>query len=96
MKILVCDPVSPKGIALLQQRPEFEVVVLLKRIEEQELLGVVIDVVIQVRERCDEDILGHREPSVADVASQERAVKLAWIRTSTLLSRSNDQMSAAV
>src|SRR3954471_8079480 len=44
MKILVCDPVSPKGIALLQQRPEFEVVVLPKRLSEAELLPVVKDV----------------------------------------------------
>ena len=34
MKVLVCDPISPKGIALLQQRPEFEVVVLPKRLSE--------------------------------------------------------------
>jgi len=32
MKIVVCDPISPKGIALLQQRPEFQVVVLPKRL----------------------------------------------------------------
>src|SRR5512135_3552710 len=48
MKILVCDPVSPKGIALLQQRPEFEVVVLPKRLAEPELLPVVGDVVAMV------------------------------------------------
>src|ERR1039458_3014711 len=48
MKILVCDPVSPKGIALLQQRPEFEVVVLPKRLTEAELLPVVKDVVAMV------------------------------------------------
>ena len=48
MKILVCDPVSPKGIALLQQRPEFEVVVLPKRLSEAELLPVVADVVAMV------------------------------------------------
>lgn len=48
MKILVCDPVSPKGIALLQQRPEFEVVVLPKRLSEDELLPVVKDVVAMV------------------------------------------------
>jgi D-3-phosphoglycerate dehydrogenase len=48
MKILVCDPVAPKGIALLQQRPEFEVVVLAKRLEEADLLGVVKDVVAMV------------------------------------------------
>ncbi len=48
MKILVCDPVSPKGIALLQQRPEFEVVVLPKRLSEAELLPLVKDVVAMV------------------------------------------------
>src|SRR5512137_1168374 len=48
MKILVCDPVSPKGVALLQQRPEFEVVVLPKRLTEAELLPVVTDVVAMV------------------------------------------------
>ncbi len=48
MKVLVCDPVSSKGIALLQQRPEFEVVVLPKRLSEAELLPVVKDVVAMV------------------------------------------------
>jgi D-3-phosphoglycerate dehydrogenase len=48
MKILVCDPVSPKGIALLRQRPEFEVVVLPKRLTEAELLPVVKDVAAMV------------------------------------------------
>jgi D-3-phosphoglycerate dehydrogenase / 2-oxoglutarate reductase len=43
MKIIICDPISPKGIALLQQRPEFEVVVLPKRLSEAELLPVVAD-----------------------------------------------------
>src|SRR3954451_3981144 len=45
MKILVCDPISPKGIALLQQRPEFKVVVLDKRLPEAELLPAVKDAV---------------------------------------------------
>ncbi len=45
MKIVVCDPISSKGIALLQQRPEFEVVVLPKRLPEPELLPVVADAV---------------------------------------------------
>src|SRR5438067_1468173 len=44
MKILVCDPVSPKGIALLQQHPEFEVVVLPERLKEDQLLPQVKDV----------------------------------------------------
>jgi D-3-phosphoglycerate dehydrogenase len=48
MKILVCDPVSAKGIALLQQRPEFEVVVLPKRLTEAELLPIVKDVAAMV------------------------------------------------
>jgi D-3-phosphoglycerate dehydrogenase len=48
MKILVCDPVSPKGIALLQQRPEFDVNVLPKRLAEADLLPVVKDAVAMV------------------------------------------------
>jgi D-3-phosphoglycerate dehydrogenase len=48
MKILVCDPVSAKGIAFLQQRPEFEVVVLQNRLPEAELLPLVKDVVAMV------------------------------------------------
>jgi D-3-phosphoglycerate dehydrogenase len=48
MKILVCDPVSPKGIALLQQRPEFRVNVLPKRLSEAELLPIVVDVTAMV------------------------------------------------
>lgn len=43
MKIIVCDPVSPKGVALLQQRPEFQVVVLEKRLPEAELIPLVAD-----------------------------------------------------
>src|ERR1017187_9537083 len=48
MKILVCDPISPKGIALLQQRPEFQVTVLPKRLTEAELLPLVADVVAMI------------------------------------------------
>jgi D-3-phosphoglycerate dehydrogenase len=48
MKVLVCDPVSPKAVSLLQQRPEFEVVVLPKRLSEEELLPVVKDVTAMV------------------------------------------------
>jgi D-3-phosphoglycerate dehydrogenase / 2-oxoglutarate reductase len=48
MKIVVCDPISPKGIALLQQRPEFNVVVLPKRLAEAELLPIVADAVALV------------------------------------------------
>ena len=48
MKIVVCDPISPKGIALLQQWPEFQVVVLPKRLPEAELLPLVADAVALV------------------------------------------------
>ena len=48
MKIVVCDPISPKGISLLQQRPEFKVVVLPKRLSEAELLPIVADAVALV------------------------------------------------
>jgi D-3-phosphoglycerate dehydrogenase len=44
MKILVCDPVSPKGIALLQARSEFEVDVAGKKLPDAELLARVSDV----------------------------------------------------
>lgn len=43
MKIIVCDPISPKGIAFLRQRPEFKVTVLEKRLSEAELIPLVQD-----------------------------------------------------
>ncbi len=43
MKIVICDPISPKGIALFQQRSEFKVQVLEKRLPEGELLPIVAD-----------------------------------------------------
>ena len=48
MKVLVCDPVSAKGIALLQQRPEFKVTVLPTRLAEPELIPLVKDAVAMV------------------------------------------------
>jgi len=48
MKVLVCDPISTKGIALLQQRPEFQVTVLPKRLSEAELIPLVSDVAAMV------------------------------------------------
>src|ERR1043165_5248819 len=44
MNVLICDPISPKGIALFQSRPEFKVTVLEKPLAEAELLPVVKDV----------------------------------------------------
>src|SRR5512141_796125 len=48
MMVLICDPISRKGIAVLQQRPEFEVIVLPTRLSEAELLPVVNDAVAMV------------------------------------------------
>src|SRR5437879_10733562 len=44
MKIMICDPISPKGIALFQQRTEFEVTVLKQRLSEADLIPLVKDV----------------------------------------------------
>ncbi len=46
MNVLVCDPISPKGIELLKQRPEFKVTVLdfKNKLSEAELLLAVKDV----------------------------------------------------
>ena len=44
MNIMVCDPISPKGIALFEQRAEFKVTVLKQRLSEAELLPLVKDV----------------------------------------------------
>ncbi len=44
MNVLICDPISPKGIALFKQRPEFKVTVLEKRLTEAELIPLVADV----------------------------------------------------
>ena len=43
MNVLICDPISPKGIALFQQQPSFKVTVLEKRLSEAELLPLVAE-----------------------------------------------------
>jgi D-3-phosphoglycerate dehydrogenase len=43
MNVLVCDPISAKGIALLQKRAEFKVTVLKQKMTEAELLPLVGD-----------------------------------------------------
>lgn len=48
MKVLICDPISPKGIALLEQQPELKVTVLEKRLAEEELLPLIKDTVAMV------------------------------------------------
>ncbi len=74
MKVLVCDPISPKGIALLQQRPEFEVVVLPKRLTEAELTPLVKDVVAMVV-RSETKVT----PKIIEAASQLRVVGRAGV-----------------
>src|SRR5271165_1783162 len=44
MNIMICDPISPKGIALFQQRQEFKVTVLKQRLSEAELIPLVGEV----------------------------------------------------
>ena len=48
MNVLICDPISPKGIALLERQAGFKVAVLEKRLSEAELLPLVRDVVALV------------------------------------------------
>src|SRR5690348_3745387 len=74
MKVLVCDPISPKGIALLQQRPEFQVVVLPKKHSEAELIPLVSDVgamVVRSETRV--------TPKIIEAASQLRVVGRAGV-----------------
>src|SRR3984885_11972131 len=44
MNIMICDPISPKGIALFQQCTQFKVTVLKQRLPESDLLPLVKDV----------------------------------------------------
>src|SRR5438876_10114449 len=48
MNVLICDPISPKGIALLQQRPEFKVSLLENRPSETDLLPRVTEVAAMI------------------------------------------------
>jgi len=41
---MICDPISPKGIALFRQQPEFDVTVLEKRLSEADLIPLVGEV----------------------------------------------------
>ena len=89
MKILVCDPISPKGIELLKQRPEFNVVVLPKPLPEAELIPLVSDVVaLVVRSETKVKAKGHRSRQTTqgrgsrrvgvDNVDIEAATKTAW------------------
>src|SRR5262245_28868310 len=43
MNVLICDPISPKGIESFRQQPQFKVTVLEKRLSEGELLPLVAE-----------------------------------------------------
>src|SRR6185436_14572026 len=43
MNVLICDPISPKGIDYFKQQPGMKVTVLEKRLSEAELLPLVAD-----------------------------------------------------
>ena len=74
MKIIICDPISPKGIALLQSRPEFQVVVLPKPLPEAELIPLVADAVALVV-RSETKVKG----KVIEAAKQLRVVGRAGV-----------------
>src|SRR3954466_6777925 len=44
MNVLICDPISPKGIEYFKQQPGLRVTVLEKRLPEAELVPIVADV----------------------------------------------------
>ncbi len=74
MNVLICDPISPKGIALLQQRPELKVTVLEKRLPEAELIPLVGEVHAMVV-RSETKITRH----VIEAAPQLKAVGRAGV-----------------
>ena len=43
MNVLICDPISPKGIEYFRQQPQLKVTVLEKRLSESELLPLVAE-----------------------------------------------------
>src|SRR5262245_6679836 len=43
MNVLICDPISPKGIEYFRQQPALKVTVLEKRLPEAELLPLVAE-----------------------------------------------------
>jgi D-3-phosphoglycerate dehydrogenase len=62
MHVLVCDPISPRGIAFFQARPEFRVTVLPKRLPEAELIPLLADVqalVVRSETKVTRNLLDH-------------------------------------
>ena len=74
MKVLICDPISPKGIALLKERPEFNVVVLEKKHSEADLIPLVSDAAAIIV-RSETEI----SPKVLEAATKLRVVGRAGV-----------------
>ena len=85
MNVLICDPISPKGIALFQSRPEFKVTVLDKPLKEAELIPIVKDVeamVVRSETKVSRKVIeangGRLEDSVAVEGRASRTLRF-WI-----------------
>lgn len=91
MKVLICDPISPKGIALLKERPEFNVVVLDKKHGEAELLPLVADAVAIIV-RSETEI----SPKVLEAAPKLRVVGRAGVGVDNINVESATQRGVVV
>ncbi len=91
MKVLICDPISPKGIALLKERPEFNVVVLDKKHGEAELIPLVADAVAIIV-RSETEI----SPKVLEAAPKLRVVGRAGVGVDNINVESATQRGVVV
>ena len=62
MNVLICDPISPRGIEYFRQQPQFKVTVLEKRLSEAELIQAVAEV---------ERLIGERLEAVTDAPGSQ-------------------------
>ena len=91
MNVLICDPISPKGIALLKERPEFNVVVLDKKHGEAELVPLVADAVAIIV-RSETEI----SPKVLEAAPKLRVVGRAGVGVDNINVESATQRGVVV
>lgn len=91
MKVLICDPISPKGIALLKERPEFNVVVLDKKHSEAELIPLVADAAAIIV-RSETEI----SPKVLEAAPKLRVVGRAGVGVDNINVESATQRGVVV
>ena len=74
MRVLICDPISPKGIAYFQQQSQFKVTVVPKRLVGPELLTAVADaeaIVVRSETKISREVI--------DAAKQLRVVGRAGV-----------------